>query len=425
MIIHILISILSLFVIILFGISLIIVLGFILKMIHTCVCACVCVSSFWGQSNGDSPVFWRSSVFLPSRESWVGIYLFSWFLTELVPVSWRKVVSKTAGTVMKLAGRSGGFDPVVPNVPWHVRWKAGWWEVGIGRGRQHRMGWKQRRSAVSSVQSGCQMNCHVSHRDWLLWASGCFGVYIKRTGCEHENSARPPPPSNQSLAFPALLSLALRLSFLSFPHERSTSKVLRSVCAQEGRRHACRNATVVHDRLRELPERWMGRRKVATSLKDTSPTLLPEMTADHGVASRAEHPGKPHTSLSLDHNTQEMYHLLPFSPPSRWGCFPLSENTFAWILQTVDNHTSLALMRFSWLCFQASPAFSSFVGSPKCNCILGPCGTSAPSHRCVAITLRVIRFQNKWIQVWFLPYIPFSISFFRHVLFSWQGLAAT
>lgn len=55
----------------------------------------------------------------------MGICLFSWFLTELVPVSWRKVVAKTTGAVTKLAGRNGGFDPVVPNVPWHVRWKAG------------------------------------------------------------------------------------------------------------------------------------------------------------------------------------------------------------------------------------------------------------------------------------------------------------
>lgn len=61
MIIHILISTPSLFVIILFGTSLIIVLEFIMKMIHTglslCVrvCVCVCVSSFWGQSSGDFP----------------------------------------------------------------------------------------------------------------------------------------------------------------------------------------------------------------------------------------------------------------------------------------------------------------------------------------------------------------------------------
>lgn len=68
--------------------------------------------------------------------------------------------------------------------------------------------------------------------------------------------------------------------------------------------------------LREVPERWMWRRKVATGLKDMSLTLLREMTADHCTASRAEAPGKPHTSFSLDHKTQEMYHLLPFSPPS-------------------------------------------------------------------------------------------------------------
>lgn len=51
----------------------------------------------------------------------MGIYLFSWFLTELVPVSWCKVVSKTAGTVTNVAGRNGGVEPGVPNVPWRMR----------------------------------------------------------------------------------------------------------------------------------------------------------------------------------------------------------------------------------------------------------------------------------------------------------------
>lgn len=73
----------------------------------------------------------------------------------------------------------------------------------------------------------------------------------------------PPPPSNLSFAFPILLFLvlfALRLSLSSFPPERSTSKVLRNVCAQE-RQHACRNATLVHDR----PER--GTREIAVEKK--------------------------------------------------------------------------------------------------------------------------------------------------------------
>lgn len=42
---------------------------------------------------------------------------------------------------------------------------------------------------------GCQGFCHVSCWDWLLWASGCFGVHIKRTGCEHENTTHFTPHS--------------------------------------------------------------------------------------------------------------------------------------------------------------------------------------------------------------------------------------
>lgn len=70
------------------------------------------------------------------------------------------------------------------------------------------------------MQTGCQVDCHVSHRDWLLWASGCFGVYIKRTGCEHENSSRFPPIYpifclSYTAFFP--VPFALGLSFLSPP----------------------------------------------------------------------------------------------------------------------------------------------------------------------------------------------------------------
>lgn len=37
-----------------------------------------------------------------------------------VPVSWRRVVSKTIGIIVRLAGRNGGVGIGVPNVPWHV-----------------------------------------------------------------------------------------------------------------------------------------------------------------------------------------------------------------------------------------------------------------------------------------------------------------
>lgn len=79
------------------------------------------------------------------------------------------------------------------------------------------------------MQSGCQADCHVSHWDWLLWASGCFGVYIKRTGCEHENTTHfSPRLSNLLPLLHYYFSLALRLSFRLLP-TRGTSKVLRNL----------------------------------------------------------------------------------------------------------------------------------------------------------------------------------------------------
>lgn len=42
-----------------------------------------------------------------------------------MPVSWCVVVSKTIGIIVRLAGRNGRLGAGVPNVPWHVRWRAG------------------------------------------------------------------------------------------------------------------------------------------------------------------------------------------------------------------------------------------------------------------------------------------------------------
>lgn len=80
--------------------------------------------------------------------------------------------------------------------------KEGWVVGGVGcyEGRGYRgdgsergrTGREQTWSKVSGVQIDCQADCRVGHWDWLLWASGCFGVYIKRTDCELENISHTP-----------------------------------------------------------------------------------------------------------------------------------------------------------------------------------------------------------------------------------------
>lgn len=150
------------------------------------------------------------------------------------------------------------------------------------------------------------------------------------------------PHLSHFFAFPTLffVPLALRLSFTSFPHERcrGTFEPRRRGNTPAGMPRRCMTD------LREVTEGCKWRRKVANSLKETSLTIvLREMTADHCVVNRAEDPGNTHTSFSVDHTTQEMYHLLPFSPSENRVCFLLPENTFAGLLQTVDDCTNLTL----------------------------------------------------------------------------------
>lgn len=162
------------------------------------------------------------------------------------------------------------------------------------------------------MQSGCQVDCHVSHRDGLLWASGCFGVYIKRTGCEHENSTPFPPiypifclSYTPCFLFLLLLGFLFRLTPMRGLHPRCDSRT-----SELGRRGGVLGGTPWRRMTdpREATEGRKWRRKVATSLKDTSLKIaLREMTADHYTGSRAEDPGKPHTSFSR--GTQEMCHF--------------------------------------------------------------------------------------------------------------------
>lgn len=299
------------------------------------------------------------------------------------------------------------------------------WLVGSrdreGTAVERSIGWGGNRGGAQSQA------CRVAAKWTVMLATGtgCCGppvvlVCTSKGQAVNMKTQLVSPPSNQSLAFPTLLFLALRLSFSSFPHERSTSKVLRTLCSggeatclQE--RHG--GAWQTERATREMDVEKKGGHQSERHIPDCCQRWQRITVLWAEQSTRVSH---TRVSLAGSQHTRNV--------PSCAAIFTflvVSLNNFAWIQQTVDNHTSLALMRCSWLCFQASPAFSSFIVSPECNCILGPGGTSAPSHRCIAIMPRVIQFKNKWIQVWFFPYIPFSIPFFRHVLFSWQGLAAT
>lgn len=160
MIIHILISLLSFFVIIFYFGAGPIVLISVIKMNHVWWCflffvraclraaalmlnvclhpaaRCSIISHFLDQPNEersfdtDSPRL----LFLFRKLSVCGqcccFFFFSSFPVVLrVPVSCCSVVSKTIGITVRLAGRNGGLGTEVPNVPWHVRWRAGWWEM--------------------------------------------------------------------------------------------------------------------------------------------------------------------------------------------------------------------------------------------------------------------------------------------------------
>lgn len=147
MVIHILISLLSLFVIILilhwphryqFGNeneSCLVCLYMCLwatVLIQFCqICVCMhqhivllsLISHFLDYSNED-----LSSTEDSSRLVFIWKVGFKWavFLVVYgVPVSWCRVVSKTIGIIVRLAGRNEGVGIGVPNVPWHVWWRAG------------------------------------------------------------------------------------------------------------------------------------------------------------------------------------------------------------------------------------------------------------------------------------------------------------
>lgn len=169
-----------------------------------------------------------------------------------------------------------------------------------------RTGREQRRSGVSSVQSGCQADCHVSHWDWLLWASGCFGVYIKRTGCEHENTTH--FSTRLSNLLPLLHYFFFSCSqafFSSSSHERYFQGAAESLSS--GGETACLQGC--HDRVHERPGREKGGIEVEKRGGQRSERHMPNYCVirdDRGNVS---------TTFSTEQTTHEK--LLPGSQNTR------------------------------------------------------------------------------------------------------------
>lgn len=85
-----------------------------------------------------------------------------------VPVSCCSVVSKTIGITVRLAGRKGGLGIEVPNVPWHVRWRAGWWEMVDAM-----KGWGGDGSGTRKDRAGMEAECSLKRTEWLPSRLSC------------------------------------------------------------------------------------------------------------------------------------------------------------------------------------------------------------------------------------------------------------
>lgn len=160
------------------------------------------------------------------------------------------------------------------------------------------------------MQSGCQADCHVSHWERLLWASGCFGVYFKSTDCQHENTSR--FPNLFHLSCSALLSLLLLgISCRHLSHERDIQGGAESLSS--GGEMAC------------LQGRSAGETEVKCSSRDghRSQRHRPDDQAVRGdgrlqrlhhVSNTRDDPEKVNTRFSQQHKGTGKFHSLSFSP---------------------------------------------------------------------------------------------------------------
>lgn len=136
-----------------------------------------------------------------------------------MPVSWCEVVSKTIGIILRLVGRNGRFGPEVPNMLWHVRWRAGYWEVGDTMKGEDREGMAASTAGQGGNIGGVESQaCRVAAKPTVMLATGigCCGPQVVLV-CTSKGQAVNMktqlifPPSIPSFASPTLLFFFLLL----------------------------------------------------------------------------------------------------------------------------------------------------------------------------------------------------------------------
>lgn len=169
--------------------------------------------------------------------------------------------------------------------------------------------------------------CRVAAKPTVMLATGIgccgpqvvFGVYIKRTGCEHENTTHF-SRSIPSFASPTLLfSLALRLSFCLPSHERHIQGAAESLSS--GGETVCLQGC--HDKVQERPGRGEERIEVEKRGGQQSEKHKPNyyvIRDDRGNVSTIFLTELMTQVNKLLAASQEKYHLLPVSPHFNYVC---------------------------------------------------------------------------------------------------------
>lgn len=289
----------------------------------------------WACAVPPSPVFnlgsvqWRS---LSPREAFPPyVFLFGKFIVGSVsvaygePISHCLLVSKTIGNESESGWqkRKAWFQSAKHALACEMK---GWTLERVGRregrgqggdGTEHgRTGQEQRRSAVSTMHTGCQVDCRVSCREWLLWASGCFGVHIKRKGMQTWKNNSFPPLSHISFTSPKqnFFPLSYRRLSCFLSHESFIRGGAGSLSSggETARLQGC------HGKVWERPRRGQERTDVDFSggqHSHTWPLLYPD------IAFSTEN--TTWESFFQHHKPKQKYHLVPFLSPSTVPLFRL------------------------------------------------------------------------------------------------------
>lgn len=184
-----------------------------------------------------------------------------------MPISWCGVVSKTIGIIVRLVGRNGRLGPGVPNVLWHVRKRAGFWEGGdamkVGDWEEMAVSTAGQGGNGGGVQS---LVCRVAAKPTVMLATGigCCGPQVVLV-CTSKGQAVNMKtqlifaPSIPSFCFSYTTSFPCSEALSSSPsHERHIQGAAASLSS--GGEAACLQG--VHDKVQEGPGRGESRIEV-------------------------------------------------------------------------------------------------------------------------------------------------------------------